>query len=110
VGVVGLSVSGAIVSGSVLGGDGGLEPTRSSCSENIINKISRRHDILHYKANRLLACAFAYAPMKKKPSCQSLILTHFASFTALFGDVLVMSAVLFKFFSTSCVLDNPITV
>ena len=37
---VGLSVSGAIVSGSVLGGDGGLEPTRSTCSENIVNKIA----------------------------------------------------------------------
>ena len=37
---VGRSVSGAIVSGSVMGGDGGLEPTRSSRSESIINKIA----------------------------------------------------------------------
>ena len=36
---VGFSVSGAIVSGSVVGGDGGFGPTRSTCSENIINMI-----------------------------------------------------------------------
>ena len=37
---VGLSVSGAIVSGSVMCGDGGFEPTRSTCSEDIINEIA----------------------------------------------------------------------
>ena len=36
---VGLSVSGAIVSGSVVGGDGGFGPTGSLCSKNIINMI-----------------------------------------------------------------------
>ena len=47
---------------------------------------------------------------EKQPSYPSLILTHVASFAALFRDVLVSFAVQFKLFSASCVLDNPITV